>query len=289
MQPSKLRLVTSWLLEGIWSLFQIIGLLLPVPLPSYRKGGRGSVIIVTDLLTTPLFYLPLRSAFKNSGFSVYTYAIMNPFRDSHYHAKKLSKYLAKENVSEAILVCHGAGALSCLALPDHGRQRCKYLLTLGSPLNGSRIFSVLEFIPAFGDMIPGSSFLLLNRMNALLFPFFSPFSAWKDQWIYPSNLARFGQGRDLIVDIPGRLNLILSGENRRTYLEQLAHDMPEQLATDMAKKSDRQDAQPKQIEQKNPEPVRTTAASVKKTSRPAKKTAGTAKKKTKKAGKSARK
>lgn len=223
-------------MEGIWILLQMIGLFLPIPLPAYRKGGRGTIIIVTDLLTTPLFYLPLRSTFKNEGYSVYTFPVINPFRDFQHHARKLARFLNQEELKECILICHGSGALSALALPDNGRQRCKYLLTCGSPLNGSRIYSMLEFIPGFGDLIPGSSFLLLNRVNSLLFPFFSPFSAWKDQWIIPGNLARFGQGRDLIVDIPGRLNLILSAENRKTYVEQLTIDMPEQMATSMAKK-----------------------------------------------------
>ena len=90
----------------------------------------------------------------------------------------------------------------------------------------TQVLNWLPFIPSFHDMTPGSEYLLINRMNALLFPSFSPFVPWRDEWIFPANLARFGQGRDLILDWPGRLNLLFSADVAETVIEHLNREHP---------------------------------------------------------------
>ena len=111
-------------------------------------------------------------------------------------------------------------------LADAARQRVDHLISLGTPFHGTRLLLPLRFVPALRDMAVGSEYLLLNRMNALLFPSFDPFSAYQDQWIVPFNLAHFGQGRDLILDQVGHYNIMLSGDNADTIAEIVAERHP---------------------------------------------------------------
>lgn len=225
-EPRNSRIIIGWLFESLWILLQIIGIILFIPLPAFRKGQRGSVVIVTDLLTSPLFYLKIRSNLKNQGYSVYVFVNFNPFRSIKKSARLLSGYIEKQNLKHCVILGHGVGGLLPLALPDEGRQRAYYLLGLGTPFHGTTLTQHLGFIPSLRDITPRSEFLLLHRMNALLFNEFSPFSAWNDEWIWPNSLTRFGQGRDLILDYPGRLNLILHSENLHSAIEFLNHSHP---------------------------------------------------------------
>lgn len=227
MEPvSRLRLILGWSLEVLLLLLQLIFVFLPFPLPAYRRGRRGTVIIVTDILTSPLFYFLLASRLKKNGYSVFVHSCYNPLKGFRVHARTLSANLEKWNVHRATLLCHGSGGLTSLGLPDPGRQRIHNLVTLGAPFHGTTLLNWLPFIPAFHDLTPGSEYLLINRMNALLFPSFSPFVPWKDEWIVPSGLARFGQGRDLILDWPGRLNLLFSADVGDTVMEHLNREYP---------------------------------------------------------------
>ena len=237
MEPvSRLRLFLGWTVEVLLLLLQILFLILPIPLPSYRRGRRGTIIIVTDLLTSPLFYFLLASRLKKNGYSVFIHSCFNPLKGFRLHARSLSANLEKWGVTQATLLCHGAGGLASLGLPDPGRQRIRYLVTLGSPFHGTTVLNWLPFIPAFHDLTPGSEYLLINRMNALLFPGFSPFVPWRDEWIVPSGLARFGQGRDLVLDWPGRMNLLFSADVAETIVDQLNREHPYPItATQMAK------------------------------------------------------
>ena len=142
-------------------------------------------------------------------------------------ARRLAAILERYQVKDGILIGHGKGTLAALSLPDAGRQRLHHLVSLGAPFNGSRLFMPIGFIPALRDMAVGSDYLLFNRMNCMLFQSFSPFSAWQDEYIIPFNLARYGQGRDLILDQVGRYNLVLGADNLNTVVEFLEEQYPE--------------------------------------------------------------
>lgn len=225
-EPQRNRILLGWALEAVWILLQLLGMILYIPLPAYRNGRRGNVLIVTDLLTSPLFYLLLRSVLIKEGYSVYFYINFNPFRSLKESARRLAQHIEKEGIQRCVLIGHGIGGLLPLALPDEGRKHVYHLLGLGTPFHGTTLFRHLSFIPSFRDVTPRSEYLLIHRMNALLFDDFSPFSAWLDEWIVPASLSRFGQGRDLIVDFPGRMNLVLSPENVRTVVEFLSSSHP---------------------------------------------------------------
>ena len=48
MEPvSRLRLFLGWTLEVLLLFLQLIFVILPIPLPSFRRGRRGTIIIVT--------------------------------------------------------------------------------------------------------------------------------------------------------------------------------------------------------------------------------------------------
>lgn len=224
---SKFRLISGWVKEFFLFLFFF------VQLPAgffwnfgpYR-GRRQTVLIVTDVLCTPLLYFRLRHALIQAGFSVIVINAANPFRSMTSQARILAKKLEQHNVRDAILVGHGSGSLAAVALADAGRQRIKHLISLGTPFHGSRLFLSFRLIPALRDMTAGSEFLLINRINALLFPSFTPFCPWQDEWIIPFNLAHFGQGRDMIFDQVGHYNLVLGGENLETILEFINETYP---------------------------------------------------------------
>ncbi|MBW7858260.1 MAG: hypothetical protein H3C43_08210 [Leptonema sp. (in: Bacteria)] len=225
-EPRKSRIILGWLVESLWILLQIIGIILYIPLPAFRKGQRGSIVIVSDLLTSPLFYLKIRSALKKQGYSVYVFVNFNPFRSIKRSARQLAQFIEKESLKHCVIMGHGVGGLLPLALPDEGRKRAYYLLGLGTPFHGTTLTQHLGFVAALRDITPRSEFLLLHRMNALLFNEFSPFSAWNDEWIWPNSLTRFGQGRDLILDYPGRLNLVLHSESLHSIIDFLNHSHP---------------------------------------------------------------
>lgn len=225
-EPQRNRILQGWLLEALWILLQIVGMILFIPLPAHRTGRRGRILIVTDLFTSPLFYVFLRSALIKQGYAVYFYYNFSPFRSLKESARRLSRHIEKEGLNRCVLLGHGVGGLLPLALPDEGRKRVYHLLGLGTPFHGTTLVRHLSFIPSFRDVTSRSDFLLVHRMNALLFDDFSPFSAWSDEWIVPGSLSRFGQGRDLIVDFPGRLNLVISGENVQAVVDFLGHSHP---------------------------------------------------------------
>jgi len=224
---SGTRLAFSWIQETFWFVFLIAQLPFLI-LPRWVSPGRRKerVLILTDHGCSILFYFRLRRELQKKGFPVVVLST-GQFGSLQSQARRLSRALESLNVTGGILVAHGKGGLAALALPDSGRRRIQHLLTLGTSFHGSRFFLPFQFLPAFNDMTVGSEFLLLHRMNALLFPQFSPFCAYQDQYIYPSNLAYFGQGRDLILDRGGHWNLVLDPENVETVVQHISHSHPE--------------------------------------------------------------
>ena len=227
---SKFRLFVGWIKEIFW----IFALFLSAPIGALwtfgqRIGRRGTpVVIGTDLLAHPLVYIRLRSALQKSGYTVYLSRSASPFVSLHEHARRLARRLEAWQLKDAILIGHGMSSLAALALPDQARRRVRHLLSLGAPFHGSRVFLPLGFLPAFRDMSVGSEYLLLNRVNALLFPVITPFAAWRNEWIQPPNLAHFGQARDLILDQVGHYNLVLGREVVMTVVEYLNQSMGDQ-------------------------------------------------------------
>ncbi len=188
--------------------------------------GRPPIIIVTEALCRPLLYFRLRANLTWAGFPVYVFEAGNPLRGLREKARRFAAMLEHENIRNGIIIGHGGGSLAGLALPDAARQRIQHLIALGTPFHGSRLYLYLQFIPALRDLAVGSEYLLLNRLNALLFPSFTPFCAWQDECIIPFNLAYFGQGRDLIFDEPGHFNLVLGYENISTIVDFLKEKYP---------------------------------------------------------------
>ncbi len=179
------------------------------------------MVIATDVLTHPLVYARLRSALVKEGYTVFLSRSGNPFRSLYEHARVLGRRLEGWQLQNAILIGHGLGSLCALALSDPARRRIRQFVSLGAPFHGSRVYLPLSVLPAFRDMAVGSEYLLLNRVNALLFPVITPFSAWRNEWIAPANLAHFGQARDLILDQVGHYNLVLGKENLATVVDYL--------------------------------------------------------------------
>ena len=223
------KIYRGWFKEFFW--FLLFLLHLPVGLfhKSHFRAGRRAppIIILADLMCNPLFYRRLSARLNAEGYSVLTLSSGSIFRDLRGHASRLAEILEEKKVQEGILLGHGMGSLVALSLPDAGRQRIGHLVSLGTPFHGTRLLMALSFIPALRDMAVGSEYLLLNRMNALLFPMFDPFSAWQDEWIVPFNLAHFGQGRDLIFDEVGHYNLALGKDNLETLTEFLNERYPD--------------------------------------------------------------
>lgn len=233
------RIYLGWAKEFFLSLLFILQW--PIALfyrRSYRAGRRKeTVIILTDVGASPLLYARLAGRLQQLGFSTLVFSCASPIQDVRSHSRRLAAELSERDVRNGLIIGHGMGALAALSLPDAGRQRVERLVTLGAPFHGSRLFMSAPFIPALRDMATGSEFLLLHRMNALLFTSFDPFSAWQNQWILPFNLSHFGQGRDLIFDQVGHYNLILGGDNLDTLCEFLSERYPDNLtAVDQAKR-----------------------------------------------------
>jgi pimeloyl-ACP methyl ester carboxylesterase len=220
------RIYKGWLKEFFW--FLLVLLQSPIAL-LYRESfvkaradaakRRQTVVLLTDALCSPLIYRRLAGRLAREGFSVLILSSASMISGLRTHASRLSDRLNARDIQEGILIGHGMGSLIALNLPDAARQRIQHLISLGTPFHGTRLLLPLRFIPALRDMAVGSEYLLLNRMNALLFPSFDPFSAFQDQWILPFNLTHFGQGRDLILDQVGHYNITLGGENVTTITE----------------------------------------------------------------------
>ncbi len=228
------RIYKGWLKELFW--FLLVLLQAPIGL-LYRKSRREpkssvatvrkrTVVLLTDALCSPLIYFRLARRLANAGFSVQILSSASIFSGLRTHASRLSEVLIARDIQDGIIIGHGMGSLVALNLPDAARQRIQHLISLGTPFHGTRLLLPLKLIPALRDMAVGSEYLLLNRMNALLFPSFDPFSAFQDQWIVPFNLTHFGQGRDLILDQVGHYNIALGGENVGTISEILADRYP---------------------------------------------------------------
>lgn len=226
------RIYKGWLKEFFW--FLLVLLQSPIGL-FYRESQhepRGearraqTIVLLTGALCSPLLYRRLAKRLTARGFAVRILSTATIFTGLREHASRLSTYLAENNIEAGILIGHGLGSLVALNLADAARQRVAHLVSLGTPFHGTRLLLPLRFVPALRDMAVGSEYLLLNRMNALLFPTFDPFSAYQDQWIVPFNLAHFGQGRDLILDQVGHYNTILSGDNADTIAEIVAERHP---------------------------------------------------------------
>ncbi|MCR9144702.1 MAG: alpha/beta hydrolase [bacterium] len=227
------RIYKGWLKELFW--FLLVLLQSPVALfyrESFIKARTGAaprkqtVIVLTDALCSPLIYRRLAGRLSREGFSVLILSSASIFSGLRTHASRLSEALNERDIQAGILIGHGMGSLIALNLPDAARQRIQHLISLGTPFHGTRLLMPLRFIPALRDMAVGSEYLLLNRMNALLFPSFDPFSAFQDQWILPFNLTHFGQGRDLILDQVGHYNIAVGGENLGTITEIVTERYP---------------------------------------------------------------
>ncbi|MBX7058500.1 MAG: hypothetical protein K1X75_10585 [Leptospirales bacterium] len=225
----KPRLYLGWIKEILFCLLFLLQW--PIAIFFRQRSWQGrrkeSLILLGDLGASPLIYWRLAGALHRLGFTVHVYCCASILRGIGAQSREISDWLAQKGVTGGILLGHGAGALAALSLPDAGRQRIQRLITLAAPFHGSRLFLALPFVPALRDVAAGSDFLLLHRMNALLFASFDPFCAWQDQWIVPFNLALFGQGRDLIVDQVGHYNLALGAENIEVIKEFLSERYPD--------------------------------------------------------------
>lgn len=218
-QPSRKKLILSWILEGVFLLIQIITIILFIPLPNNKKGEKNTIVIITDVLTSPILYLIFYLYLVKNHYKVYLFYSFNPFKNINSHSKKLSKYLLKIPENNLTLIGHGSGGLIPLSISDEARKKVKKFVTLGTTFWGTQVFSWIDFIPFFKDLLPRSEYLITYRMNSLLYEEFYPFIPWIDEWVIPNTLQKFGQGRDIILDIPGRLNLILHLENIKTYIQ----------------------------------------------------------------------
>ena len=227
---SKSRIFFGWVKEFFWGLLYLLHILPGIFIRFKIKPGlknKPPIILVSDTFIFPLFYLRLRKMLLDAGYPVAIISTGHAFQPLIQHARNMSGKLAELGVTKGILIGHGMGSLPALAMPDVGRKRINHLISLGSPYHGSKNYTYLKFIPSFRDMIFGSDYLLMHRMNALLFASFAPFIAWQDESIIPFNLAMFGQGRDMILDNVGHLNLVLSRENIQTYIEYLDSMYPD--------------------------------------------------------------
>lgn len=237
-QPSRKKILLSWFLEGFFLLLQLITLILFIPLPnSKKKENKNSVVIITDILTSPFLYFLLYIYLIRNHYNVYFYYSYNPFRNLSTHSSKLSNFLNKLSEVNLTLIGHGIGGLIPLSISDEARKKVKKLITLGTPFWGTQIFKYFDFIPMYKDLLPRSEYLISFRMNSLLYEEFYPFTPWMDEWILPDTLLKFGQGRDILLDIPGRLNLILHYENIETLVQFINQIHPHQTKdTDMGEK-----------------------------------------------------
>ncbi len=239
--PSTKKIILSWVLESILILLQFITFFLFIPLPKYKKENKGTILIITDILTPPFFYLLLRFHLQKKGFNIYFFYCYNPFKKLLIQSKKLSNFILKQNETNITIIGHGFGGLLPLSINDEARKKIRRIITLDTPFWGTQLANYLKFLPAFKDILPRSEYLITYKMNVLLYEEFYPFVAWQDQWIFPENLLKFGQGRDIIMDIPGRLNLILHIENVQTliqFLEQFfaPKTIQKQYKTEVTKK-----------------------------------------------------
>lgn len=237
---TSLQIIIGWIREIFLILFVIL-IYIPGLLFRLKKtdgGHRKQIVIASDFGGTGLLYYFLRKRFMEAGFPVFLFSGHRVWKDIRSTAKDLANELEEWNIQDGILIGHGMGSLVAIALPDSARRRISHLISLGSPFHGTRLLLKLGFIPAFRDMSVGSEFLLLNRMNALLFPSFTPFIAWKDQWIVPGTLANFGQGRDLIFDRLGHYMLVFDKGNIETLLEFVDSEYSEpKTAVEMVQKN----------------------------------------------------
>jgi len=236
---TSLQIIIGWIREIFLILFVIL-IYIPGLFLRFKKtetGHRKQIVIASDFgCTGPLYYF-LRKRFMEAGFPVFLFSGHRVWKDIRTTARDLAIELEEWNIQDGILIGHGMGSLVAIALPDSARRRISHLISLGSPFHGTRLLIKLGFVPAFRDMSVGSEFLLLNRMNALLFPSFTPFIAWKDQWIVPGTLANFGQGRDLIFDRLGHYMLVFDKGNIETLLEFVDSEYSEpKTAVEMAQK-----------------------------------------------------
>ncbi|MCB1174437.1 MAG: hypothetical protein KDK39_12775 [Leptospiraceae bacterium] len=225
---SQKRLIFGWLQESGWALVQL--LLSPLTLfykQRFLAGDREhTVLLLCDLMASPLAYWRIAGQLNRLGFPVWILASGSPFRGLADHARRLGRFLESEQLQKVILIGHGIGGMVALKLSDAPRQRIGHLITVGTPYNGSRLLLPLRFVPALRDMAVGSEFILFHRTNSMLYPKFTPFTAWQDELIVPFNLARYGQGRDLIVDQVGHYNLLMEKENIATIVEIIAAEYP---------------------------------------------------------------
>ncbi len=218
-QPSREKIILSWILEVLFLILQLFTFFLFIPIPKFNKGNKGTILLITDLFTSPLLYLLIRYYFIKENYNIYFFYCYNPFSSLTVQSQKLTQFLLKLPEKNITIIGHGAGGLLPLSISDEARKKIKRLITLDTPFWGTQLFSKLSFIKAFKDMLPRSEFLISYKMNALLYEEFSPIISWQDEWIIPENLLKFGQGRDIILDIPGRLNLILHLENIKTLIQ----------------------------------------------------------------------
>ncbi|MCS7204092.1 MAG: hypothetical protein NZ853_00170 [Leptospiraceae bacterium] len=212
-------MIISWIIEVLLLVLQLFTFYLYIPLLPYKKGKKGTILIVTDILTPPFFYFIMRHYFKKSDYQVFFYYCYNPFVSIYKHSQRLSQKLTQSDLKKITLIGHGNGGLISLSLSDEARKKIHRIITLDTPFWGSQIYRYLTFLPIFKDIVPRSEYLLTYKMNALLYEEFYPIVAWQDEWIFPETLLKFGQGRDIILDIPGRLNLILHFENIQTLVQ----------------------------------------------------------------------
>jgi hypothetical protein len=191
------------------------------------QGQRNRpVIIAPDFLVSPPFYAKLRRELIRKKFTVLYFRGGSILQGAKEVSLNLASFLERYNVRHGILIAHGTSAPMALSLPDRARRRIDHLVSLGTAFNGSERFRRFGWIPYLHDFLPGCEFIRNYRIHTMIFDHFSPFSAWRNEWIRPGKYARYGEGRDLIFDEPGHYNLIQSEAIVKIIVDHLVERNP---------------------------------------------------------------
>ncbi|MHB8780037.1 MAG: hypothetical protein ACYC55_01450 [Candidatus Geothermincolia bacterium] len=198
---------------------------------------RRPVFFVPGWLTTYLHSAPLRQALQDQDLEVYNMGL--PRQGTMSIPRNAAMLLARAVEMRILLdvdgfdwLCYGAGGLACRYMVEHldGGRHVRRAILVGTPHHGTRLASLISFLPgAGGQMVPGSEFLQLlgaaERAHSL--PAYINVYARHDPLLRPPASAVLQGAENLEVSwVHAHQRLLLSRRMMGLLSELLGRDIP---------------------------------------------------------------
>ncbi len=178
-------------------------------LPFNGKGNKRPVVLISGFWGRTISWGRLYKELIKNGHPVYAVPMGFQVGNIKKKGEELEKFLSDNNIEDCYLVCHSMGGLICWNNIEQYDGRIRMMITLGTPLYGSRLAYYLPLSVSIRQMQPDSELIKSLKKKYKTFSRAISISAGFDQMVVPAKNSRLNQKNDIVIPEAGHLNLYM--------------------------------------------------------------------------------